>query len=176
MNTRILGLLLSTTALAMSGCGGSGDSGGGTIDSMTLEQSVIAVGGATVIDVDFSYDAGNVFDNDARVILHVLLPAGVGFRSGSAEVDTVGGNDISASANVTNCASSGETLVTFDLDEDELLGALNPGGDADATLTFTVDGIAATQGVIQGRADDTADSTICGQPFTADATAFITVQ
>jgi hypothetical protein len=176
MNTRKFGLIAVTTILAIAGCGGSGNSGQAAVDSIVLEQSIISVGGSTVVDTDFSFDAGNVFDNDGEVVLHFLLPPGVTFRNGSGEIDTVGGNDFSASALVTSCSGSGETLVTFNIDEDKLLGALNPSGDADASLTFLVDGTAATQGNIQDRGDESVDSAICGQTFSPDATAAITVQ
>lgn len=170
-------LFLMTLPLGviLSGCGGSSDSGEASIDSITLEQSIISNGAATVVETDFSFDAGNVFNDDGRVILHFLLPNGVAYRSGSGEIDTVGGNDISASATAIQCPS-GETLVTFDVDSDKLLGALNPSGDADATLTFTVDGVAPTQGNIQARGDESTDAVICGQPFLPDAAAAITVQ
>lgn len=179
MFRRIIVGCLAGAACIVSGCGSDNDDSSGPLDvqvvDVGIEQSVLIVGEASVIDVEFSFDAGQVFDDGRTVDVLVLLPAGVAFREGSSEIDVVGGDDDDVGAQVLSCPTTGETYLLFSLDENDLDVAENPDGNADARLTLTVDAVAPTVTSIGARADEVAIFA-CGGPFVADAAVALQIQ
>lgn len=159
--------------LTQMNCGGSGDSSGGDVNAIIVDDSVINVGGASVVQVEFSFDADEVFNHSREVIIVLHLAPGIVFHPGSGEVDIPGGNDLPASGQITNC-NTGDSFVLFNLNKQDLLTADNPSGDADARLTLTIDAIAPGTSTIEGEAGDVA-TFACGQEFNAQATAIIEV-
>lgn len=131
--------VLAVVLAGVSGC--DGDSGGGGSASVTdiiVESGTIAPGAGSVVRVEFSFSSDDVFDDDDNVALAVQLPATVRFLVGSAEIQrAIEDNDVAPQ--VQSCAD-GSTVLVFDLDEDDLADASNPGGNADAILTLTVTG------------------------------------
>lgn len=156
------------------GCGGNGSTSGGSAVSLVLDSSVLNVGQSSVATLEFSFKADEVFNHGENVAITVRLPAGVGFHPESGEIDLPGGSDESVGNQVTNCGGTGESYVVFNLGRQDLLLAVNPDGDADARLTFTVDGISAVNSSMDARAADDSAFT-CGQTFVADVSAAVQV-
>lgn len=144
-----LGLLLTPLfgATVLTGCGGDGGDDnnvpGSSVVSIDTDTNPIPVGQAGILSVNFSYSANDVFDDGVNVVVVVHLPSNLRYRADTSEVDLPFGDDRQVGAQVTECGANGQFLL-FDLDKSDLEAADNPGGDADARLTLTVDAVQAT--------------------------------
>ncbi|MFN8391223.1 MAG: hypothetical protein U0136_13105 [Bdellovibrionota bacterium] len=161
----------------LSACGGGG--GGGSessnVTDVFFDDSVIGVGQGTVAHVKFSFDSDHVFHDNKNVRVVVHLPPQIQLRANTGEVQAVP-TDESIGAQVFSCGAQAETFLLFDLDGNDLDTAVNPGGDADAELTFTVDGVSPVSGaIVSATASNEQPPFACGQQFLADKDAAITV-
>lgn len=174
---RILPLALLVGSLA--GCSGSDDDNfvSAVVTTIEVSDSVIAVGQGSVIAVDFSFSADDIFNDRKRIFLVVRLAPALAFREGTSEIDgAFSGDDEGVGAQITNCLESGETFLLFNLDRFDLDEAENPAGDADARLNFTVDGILPEpQAIISARADGSPAIFTCGVEFIPEAATAIQV-
>lgn len=174
-------VLVAFTSLLFgaAGCSGSDDGDddeffASEVTDMRLDKDVIREGEDTVLKVRFRYDNSDVFNDDQPVVVTLVLPPGVNYIRDSSELDTIFG-DKSIGADVFDC-DSGETVVVYDLDEDDLDVAENQSGGADAELTLTIIGEGRQPlAAIQGRAD-TFSPRVCNTTFIADAQTGITVE
>lgn len=171
-----LALLLAGTAFSVASCGNDDDGfNNSEVTDLDVQEDQLFVGEGTVVRVDFTFDASDVFDDDENISIGVRLPNGLVYRDGTAEIDAAGGDE-SVGAQISTCLSTGESFLFFDLDRFDLDDADNPTGDADARLTFTVDAVAAAgTGFIQARADDDSIAFSCGEPFFFDEQIGITI-
>lgn len=169
-------------ALAMTGCGDDDDDedGGGFNDpasvvNLTIDKGILARGEQAVVTVETTFDAENIFDDGSNLVIVVRLPNGVVYVGETSEIDTIV-DDRGVGAQVTTCAGTGETFLLYDLDENDLDSAENPGGDADMRLTLTVQGAATTGPVtIDAAAEENTQFFACGQPFSAERQAAVSV-
>ena len=176
-----------SAAMAVALCSGFAACGGDSDDDdnglftarvtqVFFDDAVIAVGEGTVVHVEFSFDASEVFDDGQPVRVAVHLPAQTAFRSGTAEIQGPADADDDVGAQVFGCGANAESFLLFDLNEDDLDLAENPNGDADAALTFIVDGVSPVSGgVVEAKASVVQPSFACGQPFSSDQSALITI-
>lgn len=172
----VLGIVLSGALLA--GCGDDNDDesdGGAVTTSITLDPSVLGLADATIAAVQFSFSSDDVFDDDRNVALAVLLPSSLRYRNGSSEIQRPI-DDRNVEPQVTFCAD-GSTLLVYDLDEDDLFDAENPGGNADAELRFTADAqaMAGTFSMSTVAANDSLP-VACGLSFPTQQSAVFTVR
>lgn len=134
--------------------------------SLELDESVLTVFEKTVLQVDFTFSSDRVFDNGENVVIAIILPDGILYEEGSAELDTIFGDD-GIGPQVSICPT-GETLLVFDMDNFDLNDLENPSGDADGRLTMIVQGLRPVPlSTIEARGDDNA-SFRCGQLFIPD--------
>ena len=167
----VLGMLFTVA------CGSDNDNetdGGASVSRLGLENSVVPVGSAQVVSVQFSFSSDDVFDDDRDVVVVVQLPATVDFRSGTAEIKRpIDDNDVGPE--VIECAD-GSTFLRFTFNEDALFDAENPDGDADAELRLTIDAIAAgAGGALGAAAANDGLGVSCGVAFPAQRTALLDV-
>jgi len=174
-------LFLVLTALSFAGCSSNDDNGDDFFNSarvvdLAVEDSTIHVGDGTVLAVNFSFDASNVFNDDDNVSVVVRLPEGIEYRDDTSEIDGVSGDD-GVGAQVVRCVASGETYLIYDLDRFDLDNAANPAGDGDAVITLTID--ATKRGdfaTIEAAADgDRTPLFSCGSSFASDEQVSIEV-
>lgn len=166
-------LIVSISAIALVSCGGGG-SNGAQVDAILAEQSVLSVGQSTVLRVEVSFDAGDVFYHGKEVLVVVRLPSELSFVEGSGEIDQPTGADHSVGAVITTCAN-GETFLQFNLSDRDLLTATNPLGDADAELKLTLTAVSPlSNGVIGARADENA-TFVCSTNFSDEAVTAIDI-
>jgi len=160
------------------GCSGSDDENSGLaaqVTSLELNDNLIFVGDGTVLETAFSFSSSLVFDDNVNVEVVVRIPEGAEFRGGTAEIQ-VPAADNDVGAQIFNCTDTGEQFLVFDLDENELLLAENPSGDADAELTLTIDAISAgTDLPIQAAASSSGVRFTCGEPLAFDQQTFLTI-
>ncbi len=167
IGTAALKLLVSVLAAGMifTGCGSDDDDendAGSNVVRMSSDTNPVARGGAAIVSVDFSFSSDDVFDDDQNVAVVVFVPSELTYRGGTAEIDRPIGDDRGVEPQIFPCANG--SFLLFDLDEDDLIEADNPGGDADATVKFTLDAITASgAAVVQSAANNN------GVPFTCDA-------
>jgi hypothetical protein len=105
----------------------------------------------------------------------LALPAGTSYEDRSAEVDSRGNDDDVNPEGIERC-SDGSTVVTFDLDSNDLSNVDDPAGDADGTLKLSVQGTRAIgAATVEGRAgyDFTAGS--CAEGVIPEAAAVLSV-
>lgn len=134
--------------------------------SLELDENLLTILEKTVLQVDFTFSSDGVFDDGENVVLAVKLPDGILYVEGSAELDTIFGDD-GIGAQVSFC-STGETFLVFDMDNFDLNDLENPEGNADGRLTLTVQGLAPIPiSAIEARADDNATFR-CEQLFVPD--------
>jgi hypothetical protein len=170
----ILGCLVVTA-----GCGGDGDDDQDDTDDtinvtrVDFENGAISNGEQSVVSVDFSYDAEEVFEDGVHAMIVVKLPPQLQYLPESSEIDGIG-TDEGVGAQVTTCSTTGETYLLYDLDENDLDLAENPDGDADARLTLTVTAVAPGNATIVARGDLTG-LFACDVSFAADAGGSITI-
>ena len=163
------------------GCGDGNDDdnesdGGSNVVELSADTNPVAVGGASIISVNFSFSSDDVFDDDQNVALVVFVPNALLYREGTAEIDRPVGDDRGVGPQVFPCASGGAFLL-FDLDEDDLIEAENPSGNADAKLKFTVDAVSASaSAVIQATARNNSVGFSCDTGLLPDAVTAIVVQ
>jgi hypothetical protein len=161
------------------GCGSGGGGSGGSSESKVTEvdvsDSILEVGDISDVAVRFSYSAVAVFSEDENVNLAIKLPIGVAYVQDSAELDTVVDEE-RKSVETTTCFN-GETILTLVLDEDDLLKASNPDGNADAEIRFKVKATSSTGGIsqVQSRASDKQQLEECREAFASDAEGEIVV-
>lgn len=174
-------ILVLGLAVCGAGCGDDDDDDDNGIRpesrvvNIFLDKSVIPVGDTAVVNVDVTFDSDSVFDDNENVVVVVQLPNGIAYVNDSSEIQGITG-DSGVGAQVTNCASTGEAFLLYDLDENDLDTAENPDGDADARISFTIQGAASTgPQTIQANAGDNAVIFTCGQPFASDAQAAVAV-
>ena len=156
------------------GCGGGDDEDfffdDAGVDDIDVDDSTIHAGGSTIVRVNFSYSASDVFENNERIVVVVRLPPELRYREGTAEIQTTFGSDDEVDPQGGICSDSGETFLVFDLDDRDLSDAENPGGDADAQLSLTVDALVPGGNVvIDATARERSVAFSCGQSFFSDA-------
>ena len=147
------------------------DASDSTVVEVAVEDSIISVGQASVVRVNFSFDGDEVLQHGQNVALVVHLPNGVVFLPESGDLDVPVGDDDAVGAEVVTCPA-GDSYVVFNLDGGDLDVVENPGGNADARLTFTVTALAVVSDIIEARADNLAVFA-CGTDFMAEAAASI---
>ena len=180
-----------TTALLLTGCGGSGggneevtpgtetaSNGSGEttstpnepkdarVTAIGLENAILATGDSTLVNIDVTYGESRVEQNGERVTVVVKLPPGLQYAVDSSGIRS-GGSSSEAVANVTTCAD-GSSFIAYDFGVAELDSATDPDGreDADFELIFVADGTGLTgEAVISSAAADNALSFSCESNF-----------
>ena len=99
--------------------------------SMRISENDLRLGSGEVLTVDFSFSAGDVFDDGDNIVLVVELPPALDFRRDTAELEGALG-DNRVQPKVTLCPTSKKKYLEFDFNDDDLAFASNPNGDADA--------------------------------------------
>lgn len=164
--------------LGFGGCGGGNDNGsdgGSNVTRLYVDQGIIPVGGASIVTTQISFSSDDVFNDNKDVVVAVRLPSTLAYRPNTAEVSRPI-NDRGIDPVVISCGG-GRSILQFVLDENELTDAENPSGDADAEITFTVDGIVAgSGGVISGEAANDAVNVSCDSNGSSQSSALINVQ
>ena len=167
---------IAITFLMGVGCGGDafdGDDDVGVI-RVRADDEVVRVGDETVIRIRFEFSSDDVFNDDDDVFLVVRLPREVTFRNDSSEIQSFFGDE-DVDAIVTRCDDTGETFLSYRLDDNDLDRAEDPSGDADAELAFTVDAVmTGDDEVISAAANDNPIAFDCGS-FIPDASELLTV-
>lgn len=163
----------------MLGCAGDNDlyEGGVTkVLEIDAEDSSVGVGGGVVVKVNFSYDQNEVFGDDGEVNLVIKLPPQLSYLNNSAEIDEPGSRDKDTDPKVRRC-STGDTYLSFVLDESDLENAQVPVDGGDAILKLTVVGESRGKAVaIEAAADDGTVLFGCTQEFDPDEQEIISVE
>ena len=169
-------LSLCCTALFL-GCGGDGDAESSTsITSISPEPNILSVGGKSVVTFGLSYSAGDTFTENDRVGVTILIPAGLQFKTGSAEVERAIDDQSIAPSGITNCPD-GSSFVSFSLSQDDLVLATNPRGNTDAEIRMELDSIAALGSVtVAASSSINGVAFSCGSPFASQNSAVILLQ
>lgn len=174
---RFVAVLICMLSASVMGCtsDNNSDISSSRAVDIELQDRTLQVGEGTVLQVDFSFDTGDVLNGNDNVVVTVRLPAGLSLRSGTSEID--GGSnsdDEGVGAQITQC-SNGDTFLVYDLDRFDLDKAANPSGDADARLKLTIDADDIVRnGIIEARADSSAFFT-CDGLFLSDVRTGINV-
>ena len=161
---------------AMSGCDTSSNSDAfdAEVTKLEVDKNVIDLGDGTVVTAGFTFDTDSVFRDGENVIMVVQLPAGLSYRHGTAEIDDeIGDQDIDPE--VIECPS-GESYLSFNMNDNDLDDLNDPSGEAIGNLMFTVDGNAVGPWLIQARARQEVVFYGCNQAFNSDASVYLTVQ
>ena len=159
-----------------------GEGEGALVTSIRVEESVVAVGESTIARVEFTFSAGGVFDLDNRVVVVVKIPASLLYRPGTGEVDRI--IDDRNVEPLTTVCDDGSSFVEFTLSDRDLVSAINPEGDADARLSFTLDsssvdpvaGTSESQAIIGARARVNSVDFSCDNVFPAQKEAVLLVR
>ena len=123
----------------------------------------------------FSFSSDDVFNDNNIVSVVLQIPKELSFRLGTGEIQSRIGKDNEVGAVITNCPN-GEQYLLFELDDNDLSGASNPSGDADAELTVTVDSNNTSQAaVIQAFASRDSAFFACDQPFEGEDSEVIRI-
>lgn len=161
------------------GCTGDNDlyQGGVTkVMEIQAEDSAVRVGDGSVVQFNFSYDQNEVFTDNAVVTLVVKLPRQLSYLDNSAEIDKPGSRDRDTDPSVKKC-STGETYLSFALDESDLRDAQVPFDGGDAILKLTVTGESRSAAVtIEAAADDGIVTFGCTKDFNPDEQEVIRVE
>lgn len=140
-------------ACLLPACGGLGsDDTDARVRSLTIARTTIAVGERRGIDLDFQFSRDDIFDDGDDLLISVVLPPSVEFIEDSGRIDgLIDDEDVDP---VVALCEDGRSLLFFDLDDDELRGAEDPGGKSDARLEFDIIGVSPSAGAnIEARAD-----------------------
>lgn len=168
-------ITISLLAFATISCGGGDDDpfffddGDTEVEDIFTDDNNLRVGEATVVRTRFSFDNEDVFGDDESVSVIVRLPSELRFRLATAEIQEVGSDDNEVGAQVFNCPT-GEQYLLFELDDNDLSGAEDPSGDADAELSLTVDAVspALSGAVISALASRNSFGFNCGDVFESE--------
>lgn len=140
------------------------------------EDSSVGVGGGVVVRLNFSYDRNEVFQDNGEVNLIIKLPRQLSYLNNSAEIDEPGSRDKDTDPQVRRC-STGETYLSFVLDESDLEDAEVPVEGGDAILKLTVVGESPGKAVaIEAAADDGPVIFGCTKDFNPDEQEIISVE
>jgi hypothetical protein len=140
------------------------------------EDSVVPLGGGSVVRVNFLFDQNDVFSGDGSVSLVLKFPRQLSYRDNSAEIDQGGSRDRDVDPLVRRCVN-GDTYLVFTLGESQLEGANPPFDGGDAQLKLTLDGEReGTMIPIQGAADDDFVPFGCGKEFDFDEQELVDVR
>lgn len=176
---KIFAKLLFLPILILISCDSSNDSFDPSVINTSLDENQLVVGDSTILKIGLDYDRnGNrIFDRPDDVSLVVKLPAGVRFRTGTAEIQGVSDDEVVRPV-VTNCDVSGEQFLDFDIDGDDLVSARDPSGAAEAEIRLTIDAASQTQGIvfISAQADNNNVLYACGSAFASQSDSSIQVQ
>lgn len=174
------GAIIACAGLGVAGCGGDGnddDDDFGEVAAVVdvgVDDGNIRVGDATISRVGFTFSPDEVFNDRRTVVIVVAVGPGLRYREGTAEIQGDGGDE-QIGARVSRCGD-GTSFLEFEVDDDDLDFADDPGGDADAELTFTLDAV-SLEGLVNVEARASYDSIFysCDTQFLADATTFVNI-
>ncbi len=173
----IITLALVSVVAVTGGCGDDDDDefdGTTVVTGVAIDNSVLIHPESTVARVEFSFSSDDVFDDDQNVLLAVQLPSIVRYHEGSAELQRAI-DDHQIDPLVESCGD-GSSFLIFNFDEGDLIDADNPGGNADAELTLTIDSFArGTSSITAAGGLDTIFRS-CDSAFPAQGIAAFTVQ
>lgn len=166
--------------VSIAGCSSSDDDDengflSASIVDMSVDDDVISVGDKTVMTLDFTYSADAVFEDEMNVVVVIRLPDSLQVVEGTSELE---GNfsDEEVGPEQVGCNDSGDTLVLFDLDENDLRSAANPSGDADARLKLTLRGVRAGENLtVRAKARGGEIDNGCSDQFLEDFDTTVTV-
>ena len=129
-------LVFLTILATLISCGGNSERT--EVEDISIGNGNLTLGAKTVVGVEFSFDDYQVFNSADNIFLSVRLPNGVDFDAGSAEIQgAFGDEDIEPDVRVCD---NGQTILIFDLDDNDLDRASDPSGEADAKVNFSVVG------------------------------------
>jgi hypothetical protein len=175
---RTAGVLVLGASLVFGapGCGDDDDDeddGGASVVSVSVDNNPISVLEESKVSTNITFSSDDVFDDDRNVEVVVKLPNNVSFKPDTAEIDQPSGDDRGVGVNVRSCPD-GSTFISVDLDEDDLVGAENPSGNADAQLNFLI--VGASAGTQRIDASASVDGVLFScDTFVPDATTAIVV-
>ena len=178
MNYKLF-LSISLLALATISCGGGDDfpffDNDTEVKDISVDDRSLNIGQGTVVRTKFSFDENDVFSDDDNVSVVIRLPEQLKFRLNTAEIQE-SGEDEEVGAQVFNCPT-GEQYLLFDLDENDLSGAEDPSGDADAELTLTVDAFSLSLSgvVIEATASSNGPDFACGEAFESEESEVVVI-
>ena len=168
----VVSLGLST---GMAGCGSSDDNVVARIVELFLDDRTISIGESTVLRSQFRFSEDRIFNDRDEISVVIRIPAEVSFREDSAEIQG-DFDDEDVSPLITDCGVGQEKFLRFEFDDEDLSGAQNPDGSADAELALTLDAVSSGEAiVISAAADNDGVPFSCGGTFLADEETSMTI-
>lgn len=156
------------------GTGGSGnDQTPAQVVSVAAESATVPVASSVRLNIDFAFAREQVDDNDRNVILKIALPGGLRYEENSAAVDGRTQDDDVDPDSIEACAGNG-TILTFNLDENDLTSVDDPTGTASARLKLKLLGISSGAATVGASAAYDVNAGSCAG-FAPDAVGAITV-
>ncbi len=153
---------------------GDGDEDVTEVVRLSVDDSLIGVEEDVVVRAGISFSRDDVFRDNDEINLIVRLPQEVFFIRGTSEVQG-SFDDEDIGAQIFSCPD-GETVLVFELDENDLRFADNPSGDSDAEISFTIGGSAPLDaGIISAIAVDTIFFSACEDTVLFNAQTQLTV-
>ena len=175
---RLSGLLFGVLLLAVGGCTESSDYDGSSSTEVTeiySAEDTLQVSEEVVFYFDFNFDENDVFFDSGIVNLVVVLPPQLGYLLNSAEINGLGGDDVSVIPYVTRCPT-GFTFLQFNLDDEDLESAYSPSTGVEAQLTMTLVGRQRSDYVVvEAAASMDYIAFGCNQDFDSDTAEVVMV-
>lgn len=167
--------LIVVSSLTLISCGDNDGNGNSRVVNAELNQNTIKVGESSVFRMGLEYSGTRKpFKNPPDISLIVLVPPGLSYRNGTAEIQR-SVKDIRVNPVVTNC-ETGEQYLDFRLDGDDLVQGSKPSKNADVEVSLTIDGIQPVGIVnLQAKADRNLPLFSCGSKFSSDVEESIQV-
>lgn len=171
-------LFLSLVLFTVGGCTDSTDfngNGSTEVTEISSAEDTLQISEKVVFYFDFNFDENDVFFAGGIVNLVVLLPPQLGYLLDSAEIDGLGGGDVSVLPYITRCRS-GFTFLQFNLDDEDLESAYSPTENAEARLSMTLVGRQRSDYVVvEAAAAEDFIAFGCNQDFVSDTAEVVMV-
>ncbi len=154
--------------LSLASCGDSDGDSNSRVVNAELSDNVIQVGESSVFRMGLEYSGrSGLFNNPDDISLVVLVPAGLSYKNGTAEIQR-SIEDKGVDPVVTNCAT-GEQYLDFRLDGDDLVQGSDPSGSADVEVSLTIEATSPVGiAILQATADRNQPLFSCGSLFAGD--------
>lgn len=164
--------------LILTSCGNDpifNDSNSTEVVDLFADDESLNNGESTVLRARFSFSDDDVFNDDNIVAVVFQIPNELRFRLGTAEIQASIGDDNDIGAQITDCPG-GEQYLLFELDDNDLIDAEDPSGEAKAELTLTLDSANTSVGaLVQAFASRDSAFFGCGLVFDGEDSEVIVI-